>query len=1091
MSVRCPTCQRRLSAEGACRLHPQVERPPKAPLPPLPRELPEGLTAVAALGAGGGGEVFAVRDRFRDRYALKLSPSSLDAEAAALRALGAPHTPQLYASGRWPQGAWLLMEELHGQTLAQRLAEAPLEPGECLALARRTAELLRVLHGRGICHRDLKPENLWLRASGEVALLDFGLAGAGRAARAGTAHYMSPEQCVDAQAAGPATDLYSLGVVLFEAVAGRPPFTGSADELREAHVHRAAPTLASASVRWPSLEPVLARLLAKEPHQRYRDAGELVLALAQVTTSDVNVEAPPAAAPAAAHARRIALLGVRSARSVKQLLEPVRREGGVLAATALRSFVFAFPEAPTVEAGLAAARRAQAQLGLEPGALSAVHAASAQVRTFASSMRITGAEVTAPAWLEVAAAPAPVEAAPAPRARLVGRDAELAHVEAALAAAPVVVLTGPAGVGKTRLLEAVAARHPELELADDDASHGAPGRGRRLVACRETRDPRLHERPGEVAHVRLEPLGLRDAVALLRELIRPVEFVSDALLERLAAQAHGLPGLLTELARALEVSGDLKADPATGEWRLAPDAALLGSSTPLHEQLAASALAGLPRDHQDVARLCAVLGDGPLERVEAAARHLPPELGAASLDIGRALSRLQRAGLLQLEGARVRFTRRAAADSIERSLAPALRRVLHAAAFEAHERDAEPTPARARHAAAAGRYEAAQADLFVLAERAAAACRDIDAEAHLSAALALPSGGDAERAGWLWRRGRARRRNQRFGEAQADLSLALSLSPAGPLAAELWLERATVADWSEDFAQSRAALEEAERHGPFEGATLLRLELARGRGEVRRGEWERATARLLKVAADASGTEPEVETVARLLAGATAAVLGRLDDSERELGLALESARARGDFVHAGVALSNRVLLWLGRDRLDEAIADLRESVRLAAEWGHPQNERWNSHNLAQFLLWLGRPAEALPLAERAHSLGRRFFGDALPPTATLLLARLRLELKDAEGARALTAALPAQSSAGDAAQAQLLELKLRGERAPGPWLALQPDAAAPVDDQIDLLLEAARGLEHAGHPAQAAERRAQARALLAGGTAAVWRRVL
>ncbi|MBL8956146.1 MAG: tetratricopeptide repeat protein, partial [Myxococcaceae bacterium] len=746
-----------------------------------------------------------------------------------------------------------------------------------------------------------------------------------------------------------------------------------------------------------------------------------------------------------------------------------------------------------VEAGVAAAERARAQLHLEPGAVAAVHVATVQVRTFASSMRVTGAEVSAPSWLGLesvaaAAAAAQAQAAPA-RVALIGRAAELAAIDAALASAPVVVLIGPAGVGKTRLLEAAVERHPGLEALDDTAHFVAAGR--RLLACRETHDPRLQERPGEVVHVRVEPLAPRDAVALLRELIRPVEFVADVLLERLAAPAHGVPGLLYELARAIAVSGDLKPDPQTGEWRLAPDAALLKSSTPLFEQLAASALGTVPRDHHDVARLCAVLGELPLEQALEAAKHLPRDRGASSLDVRRALARLERAGLLALDGGRVRFVRRAVAESIERSLSPALRRALHDAAWRAFERDPEPSAARARHAAAGGRFEAAQADASVLAERAADVCRDIDAETHLSAALALPSGSATERAGWLWRRARARRRNQRFGEARADLSLALTLVTSGPLAGEVWLERATVADWSEDFAGSQAALDEAEKHGVAGEAGRLRLELARGRSSLRKGEWVRACERLARVAAEARGVEPEVEVVARLLDGASAAVLGRLDDAETQLGTALERARARGDHVHAGVALSNRVLLWLGRDQVDDAIADLRESVRLASEWGHPQNERWNSHNLAQFLLWLGRAQEALPLAERAHSLGRRFFGEALPPTSSLLLARVRLELGDLEGARALVAKRPGAASAADVTQAALLELKLAAEPERGPWLALQPDVAAPVDDQIDLLLESARGLERAGHTAEAEQRREQARALLPSGTAALWRRVL
>ncbi|MBL8955021.1 MAG: serine/threonine protein kinase, partial [Myxococcaceae bacterium] len=341
--MRCSRCQKRLLAGAPCPLHPDVERVAAAPAPPLPRDLPEGLVAVAALGAGGMGQVFAVRDRHGDRFALKLSQSDLGGEAAALKALGAPHTPQLYASGRWREGSWLLMEELHGQTLAQREAAGPVEPAEALAFVRRAAELLHVVHARGLSHRDVKPENLWLRTSGEVALLDFGLAGSHVADRAGTAHYMAPEQCIDASSAGPAADLYALGAVLFELVTGEPVFTGSAAELRDAHVRRVARPLSECGVRWPSLEPVLARLLAKEPAQRPSDAGQLLAELAAVSATDAAVAVAAAHRPKSAQARRAALLGVRTTEGLKVLLDVVRREGGLLASAEERRFVFAFP----------------------------------------------------------------------------------------------------------------------------------------------------------------------------------------------------------------------------------------------------------------------------------------------------------------------------------------------------------------------------------------------------------------------------------------------------------------------------------------------------------------------------------------------------------------------------------------------------------------------------------------------------------------------------------------------------------------------------------------------------------------------------
>src|SRR6185503_14630153 len=157
-------------------------------------------------------------------------------EAAALARLGAPVAPALFAAGQLPDGRpWLAMEEVVGEAPSASLAI------EWIAAAAAT---LDAMHAAGVVHRDLKPPHLVRRTGGEVTALDFALARLiGEAAdqviaphltrfgeRIGTAAYMAPEQCRGEPDIGPAADLYALGVIAFELLTWRRPFSGSAAE---------------------------------------------------------------------------------------------------------------------------------------------------------------------------------------------------------------------------------------------------------------------------------------------------------------------------------------------------------------------------------------------------------------------------------------------------------------------------------------------------------------------------------------------------------------------------------------------------------------------------------------------------------------------------------------------------------------------------------------------------------------------------------------------------------------------------------------------------------------------------------------------
>ena len=214
---------------------------------------------VSPLGAGGMGEVYRALDtRLKRQVAIKVLPSAVAAdgarlarfqrEAEVLASLNHPHIAAVYGLEDLPAGKALVMELVEGQTLADRIARAPVPIDEALAIAGQIAEALEAAHEQGIVHRDLKPANISVREDGTVKVLDFGLAkladpGASREGDPeqsptitsgamtgigiilGTAAYMSPEQA-RGRAVDKRTDVWAFGAVLYEMLARRRAFEG-------------------------------------------------------------------------------------------------------------------------------------------------------------------------------------------------------------------------------------------------------------------------------------------------------------------------------------------------------------------------------------------------------------------------------------------------------------------------------------------------------------------------------------------------------------------------------------------------------------------------------------------------------------------------------------------------------------------------------------------------------------------------------------------------------------------------------------------------------------------------------------------------
>lgn len=209
-------------------------------------------------------------------------------EARAVARLKDPGLVAIYDQGGGPTQPFLVMELVEGGTLRELLAErGPMPPHAMAAVLRPVLSGLGVAHRAGLVHRDIKPENVLISRDGEVKLVDFGLvramAEAGITSTSvilGTAAYLSPEQVLGT-AAGPRSDVYSMGVMAFELLTGTTPFTGdSALAVAHQRLDRDVPPPSSAIDGVPAqLDAFIATATARDPDDRFADAAEMAAAL--------------------------------------------------------------------------------------------------------------------------------------------------------------------------------------------------------------------------------------------------------------------------------------------------------------------------------------------------------------------------------------------------------------------------------------------------------------------------------------------------------------------------------------------------------------------------------------------------------------------------------------------------------------------------------------------------------------------------------------------------------------------------------------------------------------------------------------------
>src|ERR1051326_2663303 len=260
----------------------------------------------SALGSGGMGEVYLAEDiRLKRKVALKLLPPHFtlnpdrvrrfEREAQAASALNHPNIVTIYEIGKSDTTHFIATEFVDGKTLRQLINEKPFTLNETLNVSMQVADALSGAHLAGIVHRDIKPENIMLRADGYVKILDFGLAKLTEQQQAadsdldetptllqskpglvmGTVHYMSPEQA-RAKNVGVGTDIWSLGIVMYELLTGHVPFTGETpSHVMVSLMEDKLPPLKDRANVPEELDRFVTKALYKNQKQRYQTAGEL------------------------------------------------------------------------------------------------------------------------------------------------------------------------------------------------------------------------------------------------------------------------------------------------------------------------------------------------------------------------------------------------------------------------------------------------------------------------------------------------------------------------------------------------------------------------------------------------------------------------------------------------------------------------------------------------------------------------------------------------------------------------------------------------------------------------------------------------
>jgi hypothetical protein len=274
---------------------------------------------VGILGAGGMGKVYKVRNVISDRIeAMKVllpdlsnEPELADRflrEIKVQASLKHPNIASLHTALRVDNQLLMLMEFVEGETLEDKLKSGPLPTGPAVDYIMQALSALEYAHAHGVIHRDIKPANMILTTTGTVKLMDFGIAKAAADRKLtmtgttmGSLYYMSPEQIQGAASLDARSDLYSVGVTLYELVTGKRPFDGDSQfSIMSAHLQNTPTPPIALDPKLPqALNDIILLSVTKDPAQRFQTAGAFRNALSSIQPAAQPVAAPSAAPGAA------------------------------------------------------------------------------------------------------------------------------------------------------------------------------------------------------------------------------------------------------------------------------------------------------------------------------------------------------------------------------------------------------------------------------------------------------------------------------------------------------------------------------------------------------------------------------------------------------------------------------------------------------------------------------------------------------------------------------------------------------------------------------------------------------------------------
>jgi transcriptional regulator with GAF, ATPase, and Fis domain/tetratricopeptide (TPR) repeat protein len=984
------------------------------------------------LGAGGMGVVFRVADELAggrevalktlraDEHAQPALLERLRAEFQVLRQLDHPNVARVYDFGVGEPSAadgalgvaWFTSELCTGGTLlAWADGRSLAELGPVLL---QCCEALAYVHARGLLHRDVKPENFIVGGAPHaplVKLIDFGLTGSPEdaaragAAAAGTVGYLAPEVAGGEAPSVPA-DLYALGVTLYEALAGRPPFRGDSDRatLNSRRRERPAPPSAARSELPAALDAVVLRLLAPAPADRWQSADEVAEAIAEALVLPRGVRPGPAAMlatiPFAARAAELA-----QAVAWSELGEsPVLLVGGA---------------AGMGKSRLLAEVRGVVQLG---------------GGTFLSGRCARGGPLLG-AWVPILRALVARLGPDAPLVRACAADlADLVPGLAAPGAVPTrlvaarerfAVLSRLADLVEGAGIERLVVALEDLTWADRETIElffllgrrlaSAPAGARRVRLCATHRaGPRseIAERGGElgqVATIALGPLGRDDCAALLRGAF-PDAGLPAALVDAAFAAGGGSPLLVSAYARSLVESGAVRR--RAGRWEVAAGAGADGA--PALEEVLERWLDVLrPRERDLFATLSLAQGPLDLPALARAAEQEPPDaLAAVGALVQRGFVKVCfEEGALLFEPAHATIAEHAA-ERLPAAAAAATHLRL-AEALEARAGGAAPgapgTPVGfpaeeiASHFAAAGAPERAARYRLSAAARARALCADEHAGRLYRLALHGIADGATRRV-LLESLADCRLRS---GDLRGALAVARLLG-------EDARRRDAPADRARALTQAGSVWQRLGRHGRAARALASAIELAHGaptleaaarealaevlyeRGEIDGARAALEAALVLRLGVgDELGATPALRRLGwvRLVAGDGAAALEPL---ERSAAVARASG---GADEQALAALGLGQATWfLGRSR--DAAGHFRDAERLASSVGLWRGRAGALIGLATAERDAGEYESALAALDRAERMCRESGG--LPGLITALNNRATIFIDHADYGRAL-----------------------------------------------------------------------------------------